>query len=130
MPSSSRELQVYPCIPRLTECFGAGSSEGNFLVPARKLISKRAQGALPKSRPLENPPAALTNRVRFFRLAMGGSVENSLKDTLSLRTSGAPRSESKITMTASGSHTLIYAHWCGPFQGFPPVTIPRYFREL
>ena len=21
------------------------------------------------------------------------------------------------------------AHWCGPFQGFPPVTIPRYFRE-
>ena len=22
------------------------------------------------------------------------------------------------------------AHWCGPFQGFPPVTIPRFFREL
>ena len=21
-------------------------------------------------------------------------------------------------------------HWCDPFQGFPPVTIPRFFREL
>ena len=22
------------------------------------------------------------------------------------------------------------AHWCGPFRGFPPVTIPRLFRAL
>ena len=21
-------------------------------------------------------------------------------------------------------------NWCGPLRGFPPVTIPRYFREL
>ena len=21
-------------------------------------------------------------------------------------------------------------YWCGPFQGFPPVTIPRFFRPL
>ena len=21
------------------------------------------------------------------------------------------------------------SHWCGPFQGFPPVTIPRFFQE-
>ena len=27
---------------------------------------------------------------------------------MSLRVSGAPRSESKITMTASGSHTLMW----------------------
>ena len=27
---------------------------------------------------------------------------------MSLRASGAPRSESKITMTASGSHTLMW----------------------
>ena len=58
-----------------------------FSCSGKKIDKKSAQGALPKSRPLENPPAALTNCVRFFRLAMGGSVENSLKDTLSLRTS-------------------------------------------
>ena len=36
----------------------------------------------------------------------------------------------KITMTTSGSHTLIHAHWCGPLRGFPPVTILRSFRGL
>ena len=29
MPSSARELQAYPYIPRLTECFGAGPSGHN-----------------------------------------------------------------------------------------------------
>ena len=58
MPSLTRKLQVYPCIPSLMEAVGSGSSGGNVLVPARTLRSKRAQGALPKSRPLENPPAA------------------------------------------------------------------------
>ena len=29
MPSSARELQVYPYIPRRTECFGSGSSGHN-----------------------------------------------------------------------------------------------------
>ena len=87
MPSSSRELQVYPCIPRLTECFGAGPSGGNFLVPARKLIRSRLKGRCRKAAPLRIPRPLRRNCVRFFRLAMGGSVENSLKDTLSLRTS-------------------------------------------
>ena len=26
-------------------------------------------------------------------------------------------------MPASGSHTLIHAHWRAPLRGFPPVTI-------
>ena len=43
---------------RLLETFGAGPSGGNVLVSARTLRSKRTQGALPKSRPLENPLAA------------------------------------------------------------------------
>ena len=44
MPTLTRELQVYPSAPRLTEYFGAGSSGGNVLVPARTLRRSRLRG--------------------------------------------------------------------------------------
>ena len=71
MPSSSRELQVYPCIPRLTECFGAGSSGGNFLVPARKLIRSRLKGRCRKAAPLSIPRPHRRKCTRMFQVAMG-----------------------------------------------------------
>ena len=41
------------------------------------------------------------------------------QNIMSLRTSGAPRSESKITMTASGSHTLMQRRLVWPLPGIP-----------
>ena len=75
MPSLARELQGFPYIPSLLKAFSADPSGGNFLVPARKLIRNRLRGALPKSRPPKYPPAALTNCVRIFRIAIGESAE-------------------------------------------------------
>ena len=74
MPSSSRESQVYPCIPRLTECFGAGSSGGNVLVPARTLIRSRLKGRCRKAAPLRIPRPHRRRHVRIFRVAMGGFI--------------------------------------------------------
>ena len=53
-PSSS---QIKNCvyIPALNECFGAGPSGGNFLVPARKLIRSRLKGRCRKAAPLRIP---------------------------------------------------------------------------
>ena len=51
-PSSARELQGCPYIPRLTEYFGAGSSGGNVLVPARTLIRSRLKGRCRKAAPV------------------------------------------------------------------------------
>ena len=55
MPSSARELQIYPYIPRLTEYFGAGPSGGNVLVPARTLRRSRLKGRCRKAAPLRIP---------------------------------------------------------------------------
>ena len=90
MPSSSRRKNcTYG--RSLHKCFSAGPSGGNVLVPARTLRRSRLRGRCRQSRPPKNPPAALTNCVRIFRFAMGGSVEKSLKDTVSLR-GGSSRS--------------------------------------
>ena len=87
MPTLARELQVYPYIPSLLETFGAGPSGGKVLVPARTLRRSRLKGRCRQSRPLENPPAAPPEVIKIFRIAMGGFIENSLKNMVSLRTS-------------------------------------------
>ena len=51
-------------IHTLEKCFGAGSSGGNFLVPARKLIRSRLNIPRPHHR----------RHVRIFRVAMGGFI--------------------------------------------------------
>ena len=78
-----KKLSMYLNSPRNFRYWflrGQGSCLG------KNLEKKPTQGTLPKSRPLENPPAALTNCVRIFRIAKGGFIENSLKNMVSLRT--------------------------------------------
>ena len=81
--SARKKLSMYLNSPRNFRYWflrGQGSCLG------KNLEKKPTQGTLPKSRPLENPPAALTNCVRIFRIAKGGFIENSLKNMVSLRT--------------------------------------------
>ena len=59
-------------ISALNQCFNAGPSGGNVLVPARTLRRSRLRGRCRQSRPPKYPPAAPTNCVRILRLAMGG----------------------------------------------------------
>ena len=60
---------------KLSGSFQYRSLRGQFSCPGKKIDKKPAQGALPKSRPLENPPAALTDCFRMFRFAIGGFQE-------------------------------------------------------
>ena len=55
--------------------FRLWSLRGQCSCPGKNIDKKPAQGALPKSRPLENPPAALTDCFRMFRFAIGGFQE-------------------------------------------------------
>ena len=66
------ETKTYAYIP-------AVPSGGNVLVPARTLIRSRLRGRCRQSRPPKNPPAALTNCVRIFRIAIGESIEKNLE---------------------------------------------------
>ena len=89
MPSSARELKVYPCIPRLTECFGSGPSGGNVLVPARTLRRSRLKGRCRKAAPLgstESPGRIAGTAKKYFRLLLV-VLSKSLKNMLSLRAS-------------------------------------------
>jgi len=63
MPSSSQSKKL----PTRKECFGAGSSGGNFLVPARKLIRSRLKGRCRKAAPLRIPRPLRRKRVKMFR---------------------------------------------------------------
>ena len=56
------------------ETFGAGSSGGNFLVPARKLIRSRLKGRCRKAAPLRIPRPLRRKYPGMFRVAMGSSV--------------------------------------------------------
>ena len=58
-------------IPRLTEYFGSGSSGGNFLVPARKLIRSRLKGRCRKAAPLRIPRPLRRRLGEMFRVAVG-----------------------------------------------------------
>ena len=86
MPTSSRSesLCVYSCPQSMFRCW---SLRGQGSCPGKNLEKKPAQGALPKSRPLENPPAAPPEVLKIFRLAIGEFIEKSLKNTVSLRAS-------------------------------------------
>ena len=66
------DLHLCTKLPRSFQC---RSLRGQFSCPGKKIDKKPAQGALPKSRPLENPPAALTDCFRMFRFAIGGFQE-------------------------------------------------------
>ena len=79
MPSLARKLQICAYVPSPQEAFSAGPSGGNVLVPARTLIRSRLRGRCRQSRPPKNPPAALTNCVRIFRIAIGESIEKNLE---------------------------------------------------
>ena len=59
-------------IPNLKECFSAGSSGGNFLVPARKLIRSRLKGRCRKAAPLRIPRPHHRKWVKIFWIAMDG----------------------------------------------------------
>ena len=59
-------------IPKLKECFSAGSSGGNFLVPARKLIRSRLKGRCRKAAPLRIPRPLRRKRIKIYRVAMDG----------------------------------------------------------
>ena len=61
-------------IHTLKKCFGSGSSGGNFLVPARKLIRSRLKGRCRKAAPLRIPRPLRRRHVRIFRVAMGGFI--------------------------------------------------------
>ena len=82
MPSSAREWKVYPCIPRLTECFGSGPSGGNVLVPARTLRRSRLKGRCRKAAPLgstESPGRIAGTAKKYFRLLLVVLSKNSEK---------------------------------------------------
>ena len=49
------ETKSYAYVPTFSECFNAGPSGGNFLVPARKLIRSRLKGRCRKAAPLRIP---------------------------------------------------------------------------
>ena len=89
------EMKTYAYTPTLHKCFGAGSSGGNVLVSARTLRRSRLRGRCRKAAPLRTPRPHRRKQARMFQHASGESIEKSLKDTMSLRTSGAPRSESE-----------------------------------
>ena len=121
------EVKACPYIPTLHKRFGAGSSGGNVLVPARTLRRSRLRGRCRKAAPLRTPRPHRRKKVIMFRPASGESIEKSLKDTMSLRTSAhagvairfpkAPLADQgwcsaqriRILMIASGNHTIIYA---------------------
>ena len=81
------EVKACPYIPTLHKRFGAGSSGGNVLVPARILRRSRLRGRCRKAAPLRTPRPHRRKQARMFRHASGESIEKSLKDTMSLRTS-------------------------------------------
>ena len=58
-------------IPKLTECFGSGSSGGNVLVPARTLRRSRLKGRCRKAAPLSIPRPQRRNCVKMRRPAVG-----------------------------------------------------------
>ena len=61
-------------IHTLKKCFGAGSSGGNVLVPARTLRRSRLKGRCRKAAPLSIPRPLRRRHVRIFRVAMGGFI--------------------------------------------------------
>ena len=62
------------CSPPLKEYFGSGSSGGNFLVPARKLIRSRLKGRCRKAAPLSIPRPHRRKCRGMFRIAIGGLI--------------------------------------------------------
>lgn len=78
------EVKACPYIPTLQKRFGAGSSGGNVLVPARTLRRSRLRGRCRKAAPLRTPRPHRRKQIRMFRLATSESVEKSPKDTVSL----------------------------------------------
>ena len=75
MPSSSRESQVYPYIPRLTKHSNSDPSGGKVLDSARTLRRSRLKGRCRKAAPLRIPRPLRRRHVRIFRVAMGGFIE-------------------------------------------------------
>ena len=61
-------------IHTLKKCFGAGSSGGNVLVPARTLRRSRLKGRCRKAAPLRIPRPHRRKYPGMFRAAMGSSV--------------------------------------------------------
>ena len=67
--------------------FRLWSLRGQFSCPGKKIDKKPAQGALPKSRPLENPPAASPELRRYISGCYWLFYRKILKNMLSLRAS-------------------------------------------
>ena len=76
----SAYLKIGFAIPfSFLETFGAGSSGGNFLVPARKLIRSRLKGRCRKAAPLSIPRPHRRKYAKMFRAAMSDFVGSTLK---------------------------------------------------